>query len=125
MLGDRLRALRMRHRWTQEDLAKKLNVAVSTVSGYESGNRKPDIETLLRVAEIFNISLDHLLDRKTEQIIDLNDHEMLKKIILQLDNQPLSDEDTRYLLAIIREKRNLNRFYEQVHNQKTSRSTPE
>lgn len=113
MLGDRLRFLRNRQKWTQEDLSKKLNVAVSTVSGYEGGSRRPDIETLIRLAELFEVSIDYLVGRDAENslpLIELGDADILKQVRLLLDSQPLSEEDTKYLLAIIREKRNINRF---------------
>jgi transcriptional regulator with XRE-family HTH domain len=111
MLGNQIRTLRVSYFWTQEYLAKQLNVAVSTVSGYENGSRKPDIETLTRIAELFGVSIDFLVGRPyTKRSLDLADSELWGDVELELDNQPLSQEDKQYLLAIIREKRNLNRL---------------
>ncbi len=44
-------------------LAEKLNVAPSTISGYENGKRKPDMDTLAKLADYFQSSTDYLLGR--------------------------------------------------------------
>jgi transcriptional regulator with XRE-family HTH domain len=121
MLGNQIRTLRVSYFWTQEYLAKQLNVAVSTVSGYENGSRKPDIETLTRIAELFEVSIDYLVGRpNSKRSLDLAEPELWDDIELELDNEPLSREDKQYLLAIIREKRNLNRLNQNKtgHHQK-------
>ncbi|MBR1740005.1 MAG: helix-turn-helix transcriptional regulator [Ruminococcus sp.] len=48
--------------WLQKDLAEMLGVAKNTVSTWESGERKPDIVTLKRLAEIFGCTADELLE---------------------------------------------------------------
>jgi len=53
---------------TQKELAKRLNIKQSTLSGYENGTRQPDFETLERIADLFNISIDMLLDHKKKDI---------------------------------------------------------
>lgn len=47
---------------TQEELAKKLNGKKSLVSNYENGYSTPDVYTLCRIAEIFDITLDELVE---------------------------------------------------------------
>jgi transcriptional regulator with XRE-family HTH domain len=63
--GKRLRQLRKEKGLTQAELAKLLSIGESTVSFYESGKRQPDYETLIRLAEVFNVSVDYLLGRTT------------------------------------------------------------
>ena len=110
MLGERLRKLSVYSHWTQEGLAKRLNMDVSTISGYENGSRRPDIETLINLAELFEVSIDYLVGRpEMIKSIELSDTEIFDDIQLEIDNEPLSYEDKQYLLAIIREKRNLYR----------------
>lgn len=46
---------------SQGELAERLGLAASTISAYERGVNEPDDETKLRIAELFNISLDYLL----------------------------------------------------------------
>lgn len=48
---------------TQEQLANKLNGKKSLVSNYENEYSVPDIETLIKLADIFEISLDELIGR--------------------------------------------------------------
>ncbi|EUJ53830.1 transcriptional regulator [Listeria fleischmannii FSL S10-1203] len=52
---------------TQSDLGKKINVTKSAVSGYETGIRTPDSETLKKIATLFNVSTDYLLGRSDEK----------------------------------------------------------
>lgn len=65
MLGDQLRLLRG-NRMTQRELAKLLGVSASAVGMYEQNRREPDLETLQKLAKIFNTSLDNLLERRSD-----------------------------------------------------------
>jgi len=49
---------------TQEKLANLLNGKKSLVSNYENGYSTPDINTLIALADIFQITLDELVGRK-------------------------------------------------------------
>ena len=55
-----LRTLRKERGLTQQQLADKLGVSYSTVSMYERGNRRPDLEMMARIAEFFGVTMDHL-----------------------------------------------------------------
>lgn len=63
MLSNRLKSLRKSKRLTQKQLAEKINVTHVSISGYESGNRSPDTDTLQRLADFFEVSTDYLLGR--------------------------------------------------------------
>lgn len=63
MLGIRLKKLRNEKKLTQKQLAEKINVTHVSISGYESGNRSPDTDTLKRLADFFGVSTDYLLGR--------------------------------------------------------------
>ncbi len=60
---NRLRELRKSKNLTQGDLAKKLNTTTSNISGWECGKWQPDNETLIRLAEIYGVTVDYLLGR--------------------------------------------------------------
>src|SRR5690606_41364309 len=64
MYGSRIRELRKRRGWTMKQLGQQLELAESTISGYENEIRRPDMESLLRFAEIFEVSVDYLLGRE-------------------------------------------------------------
>lgn len=61
----KLKALRAENNRTQADLAKYLNVARSTVAGYETKNRQPSHEKLTAIADYFHVTVDYLLDDGT------------------------------------------------------------
>lgn len=63
MLGNRLRELRKKKGLTMKELGKKFSLAESTISGYETGNRKPDLELIDGFADFFEVSSDYLLGR--------------------------------------------------------------
>ncbi|RJX17118.1 MAG: XRE family transcriptional regulator [Ammonifex sp.] len=61
----RLKTLRKQSNWTQKDLSKVLNVARSTVAGWEALSKEnfPDRESLLCLARIFGTSVDYLIGK--------------------------------------------------------------
>ncbi len=58
----RLKDLRKEFGMTQIEFAQKFNIANGTVGNWESGNRQPDYETLQKISDFFNVSIDYLLD---------------------------------------------------------------
>lgn len=61
MLGKRLRALRKKNGWTQQQTADLLHINRSTYAYYETGATQPDLDMLCRIARLFDVSLDDLL----------------------------------------------------------------
>lgn len=62
--GKLLKKLRMEKSLNQLDTAKLLGIAQSTYANYEIDNREPDFNTLLNIANFFNVSTDYLLGRE-------------------------------------------------------------
>lgn len=60
---NRIKNLREELNMTQQELADKLKGAKSTVAMYEKGNRKPSLEVLVKLSEIFDCSIDYLLGK--------------------------------------------------------------
>lgn len=58
---DRLKELRTEKELSQTKLAEKLGVDFRTISNWENGVRKPDIDTLVEIAKFFDVSTDYLL----------------------------------------------------------------
>lgn len=86
MFYEKLKENRKKLGLSQEALAEKLNVSKQTVSKWESGISMPDIENLVKLSNLFNISTDYLLkDRK-------------------------SDSDFSYYTVVKEEKRLLSRY---------------
>lgn len=59
-----IKALRKRHRNTQADMAKVLDIGRGRWAKYEEGRAEPPLDLLRRIAEHFDVSLDRLLDHK-------------------------------------------------------------
>jgi transcriptional regulator with XRE-family HTH domain len=70
--GQRLRLLRDYREMTQQQVADFLNVNRSTYSYYENGKTEPSITTLMRMAELFNVTLDSLLNMEKDRDISLD-----------------------------------------------------
>lgn len=56
-----LKELRSARNMTQEQVATHLNVTRQTISSYESGRTRPDIDTLARLAQLYGVSLEDIL----------------------------------------------------------------
>ena len=58
-----LKNLRKGRRMNQEKLAKVFHISQTSVSKYETGEALPDIETLVKMADFFGVSLDEFIIR--------------------------------------------------------------
>ncbi|EPZ41269.1 helix-turn-helix domain-containing protein [Alicyclobacillus acidoterrestris] len=64
--GERLRELRNKRGLSAKETGAIFGLAQSTISGYESGDRQPDFDTVLAIAKYFGVSTDYLLGNKRE-----------------------------------------------------------
>lgn len=62
-LPDKLKALRQKYGYSQREVANRLRISPSIVSGYETGERTPSIENLLAMSYLYKCSTDYLLGR--------------------------------------------------------------
>lgn len=72
MLNIRLKELREAHSLTQTELAEKLGVSKQSVSNWENDNIQPSIEMLIKMADLFAVSTDYLLDRDDKKYIEVS-----------------------------------------------------
>ncbi len=79
ILADNLIKLRKLNKLTQVELASKLGFSDKAVSKWENGDTTPDIETIYKLASIYNVSIDSLL--KNEPIFTEKDTKERKKIL--------------------------------------------
>ncbi len=66
----RLKELRLKHNITQIKLAIDLNVNQNTISRYENGEREAGYNELIRIADYFNVSIDYLLERTDNPLMN-------------------------------------------------------
>ena len=71
-LGERLKALRIENHLRQDRVARLVNVEKSSISMYETGMRQPSYTTLVRLADVFNVTTDYLLGRTNSSPVDLS-----------------------------------------------------
>lgn len=88
MLGDRIRELRNSRSLSQVGLAKQLHVSKQTISNWENNNVPPSIDTLIRIANFFDVSTDYLLEFNNER---------------KLNVEGLSDSQIAHIQAIIQD----------------------
>lgn len=74
LIGDNIQKFRKQANMTQADLADELGVSQSAVYYWEKGKREPNTETILKLLEIFHISLENLYGIE----IDLTEEKFIK-----------------------------------------------
>lgn len=65
-LQDELKHYRTKYNYSQSEIAKKIDITQQAYANYENGNRLPNIEILIKIADIYDISLDILTGRYTK-----------------------------------------------------------
>ena len=60
-LKEMIKVNRQKKGWSQDDLAKQLNISRQAISKWETGESQPDVDKLLVMSEIFDITLDELI----------------------------------------------------------------
>jgi transcriptional regulator with XRE-family HTH domain len=93
-IADRVRQLRVERRWSQGELGEKIGVHQKQVSAYERGVNIPSTEVLIKLAEVFNVSLDYLAFEAKGQPakIQIQDRELLRRFEA-LDSLPEQDKN--------------------------------
>jgi transcriptional regulator with XRE-family HTH domain len=120
-IGSRLAFLRDQRGLTQEELASSLGISRAALSHYEKNRREPDTETLGKVADLFQVSIDYLVGRTHQSSVtldpdvrqfsdelELSDSELLERFALTIDGRKLTAEEARRFIAFVRAERNMN-----------------
>ncbi len=92
-LPKKLKELRIAANLSQKEVAQKLNVSPSIISGYETGERTPSLENLLALSYLYKCSTDYLLGKEN----------ITPKVILDTDG--LSTKQIHALSALIKTMR--------------------
>jgi len=77
MLGERLQELRKDAGISQKDLAEKLSLSHHTISSYEREKSIPNDEIKVKIAQLFNVSLDYLLGLIKEPLSFTRDEDVI------------------------------------------------
>lgn len=83
--GLRLQRLRKARHLSQTDVAARLNVGRSTISGYERNTITPSLEQLVRMAVLYQTSVDYMLGLENRTCIYLDDlNERQQRTVLDI-----------------------------------------
>ena len=88
-LPDKLKELRQRLELSQREVADRLGVSPSIISGYETGERTPSIDSLLSISYLYNCSVDYLLGKTNE------------KPKLYIDTSKLNENQVKAIISLI------------------------
>ena len=92
MFGERLKELRMASGLSQSALASKLFISQQAVAGWELNKGSPNPETLVKISDILNVSVDHLVGRNTDE--EKPDEQALMNLV-----ERLTPDQQKFLLA--------------------------
>ena len=81
MLGEKIKKYRESKNMTQGEIADILGVKAATISKYEAETLEPNIESLKRLADLFEVSVDELIKEDSFDISKINILEVLKEVI--------------------------------------------
>ena len=86
-ISERIKELREKQNITQSSLAKKLSITRSAVNAWEMGISIPNVEKLVELSSLFNVSVDYLLGVNSSFTINISNlSEEEKKLVLNLVN---------------------------------------
>ncbi len=88
--NERLIELRKKEGLSQEELGYKLNVTRQTVSKWELGQTTPELDKLVEISRIFNISVDELINNSEET------NNIIRDETMRIDDEPIVDSENRH-----------------------------
>nr|WP_254628548.1 helix-turn-helix transcriptional regulator [Paenibacillus polymyxa] len=84
-MGSRLKKAREKKGLTQQDVAKKLDVTNGAISGYERNYRDPDSETLKKLADLYEVSINWIYGRDEKESEYTLPEEVISKVIKEAE----------------------------------------
>jgi len=124
LFGSRLRGLRQKRGLLQKDLADSIGVTKSLIGMYERGERQPSHQTIQKVADYFNVSIDYLIGKSevTTTIEVLKREQDLEKFLLQnpifFKGELLDDKDKQRIHDVL-----FAMFFDRITEQATDQTT--
>lgn len=100
-IGSRLKEARMNLNFSQEEVAKRINVHRTTIGKYENGESQPSLDILLKLIEIYCEDANYILFGKTKRIINIEllPDSVVDRIILFIGkyyhNEKIKNEDKK------------------------------
>ena len=110
-LGNKIAELRKEKRWTQQAFAEKIGVHPNHITRWESNRFRPSTETLQRIAEVFEVRLDDLLDPKLNLPESMSqDKQLMARLELLRELEPEERAVIYHIIDTYATQRRLNRL---------------
>lgn len=93
--GDRIAQLRKQKGWSQTELAKQIGASREAIGKYERNEASPSVETAKKIANVFGVTLDYLVDGNAAPVFDQKTVSRLKDIEL------LTPDDRQHVFALL------------------------
>jgi len=94
-IGENIIQLRKAKNWSQEDLAKQINASRIMIGNYERGGNTPSVEVIIKLARVFDVSIDYLLGEGLNASFDKNTLRRLE------DMEKLPEEECQRIFHFI------------------------
>ncbi|WJE54293.1 helix-turn-helix transcriptional regulator [Bacillus cereus] len=109
-LKDRIRSLRKEQKLKQDELGKEIGVNGASVSKFETGLKSPSRETLQRIADYFNVTVDYLLGRSDNPQLDEMLDRKYKELKLRIDQLPEEQQE-----MVFKQMQTITESFEQLN----------
>lgn len=96
-MGDKILTLRKQMGLSQQQLAKQIGTSGPIVGRYERGEMTPSVEVAKKLADVFGVTLDYLVD-STGNVAEIKDRTMLARLT---DIERLDQEDRKTIIQVI------------------------
>lgn len=96
-IGNKILKLRKDKGWSQQKLAKMLGTSGPIIGRYERGEMVPSVEVAKKLADVFEITLDYLVD-DTGKVLEIQDKAMLERFT---EIEHLEPEDRQTIIRVI------------------------
>ena len=101
-MGQRIRILRKRQIWSQEEFAEKLGVSTITISRIENGTTRIDVQLLMNMAEVLRTKVTTILGTEEDEFIEVYEFDREKAYDMVINNE-ICDSKTVIGLLLTKE----------------------
>jgi transcriptional regulator with XRE-family HTH domain len=91
--NNKLYELRKQKGFSQEELANRLNVSRQTISKWEIGESTPDMEKLVAISDLFNVSLDELVKGQEPEPAGTSEHIVKSELYSDIKEHVLTEDN--------------------------------
>ncbi|MHB1350235.1 MAG: helix-turn-helix domain-containing protein [Desulfobulbaceae bacterium] len=95
--GEKILRLRKEKGWSQQLVAQKIGTSGPIIGRYERGEMVPSVEVARKLADVFGVTLDYLVD-DTGRVAEIKDRTMLNRL---MDLEQLDQDDRKTILRVL------------------------